>query len=898
MKETAPPFYLVLLSIVLVVQLPVWSQQSLLKGVVHDSLQQPLPYTNLIASPLDEQGRITFAITDEQGRYRLNLSTNVTYKLEITHLGFSKGVDTVKISKETIRNLTLFESTETLEEVIIEQKMAVVVKEDTVTYRVEQFNTGEERKLREVLKNLPGVEVDREGNVTINGKKVTKLMVDGKTFFTGDTKLGVNNIPADAVAEVQALDNYNEVAFLKGLNDSDKMALNIKLKEGKKKFVFGDLEGGAGIEERYLFHPTLFYYSPKTAINVIGDFNNIGEKSFSMSDYINFEGGYMSLMEDSNSFSSIYNSDFAQFLRQDNLVYSKNEFGAGSISHQISPSLQLEAYSIVSGGKVTSKVTNDITYLTKSDLDEFRKTTSKNEVFFSLNKLKLRYKPKVDIDISYDALLKTSTGSALQQLLSQTAQELHQVSSIEDPKSLDFSQYLEINKQFSYKHTSTISAKYRYQDSKNKNDWLFDKPVFSGIIPFVQEGDIYNLLQKSSSHSQSGGLNFKHYWVLDNLHHLYPKAGIDFLDQSYSTFDYQQLPDGDMNNFQDSGFNNDLNFRFFDTYAGLEFKMKKGDLIIKPGLTAHFYRWQVSQFSKEIVHSYKNTLLPALMLKYEINASEKLNFNYNLKSGFSDASSYASRLRLVGFNRLFRGNETLENTLSHALSLRYSKFNMYHGIFVNGSINYTRKVNSIRSTNIIEGIDQISSLFYTSIPEDSYFGNASIAKQTRKLKFTLSGNASLSSYSRIINNGSIDYNSQNYSYTLKTETRFKKLPNFEVGYRQDFSIFKSNNFSNRFTQVEPFAILDYDFLNDFILKADYSYHYYQNKGNNKSNRFALGNASLFYNKEDRPWSFEIDVKNAFDVRYKNSNSLSEYLITDQRTYIQPRTVLFKISYKL
>ena len=356
--------------------------------------------------------------------------------------------------------------------------------------------------------------------------------------------------------------------------------------------------------------------------------------------------------------------------------------------------------SIVSGGgKVASKVTNDITYLTESGLDEFRKTTSKNEVFFSLNKLKLRYKPKVDIDISYDALLK-------------------------------------------------------------------------------------------------------------------------------------------------------INFRFFDPYAGLEFKMKKGDLIIKPGLTAHFYRWQVSQFSKEIVHSYKNTLLPALMLKYEINASEKLNFNYNLKSGFSDASSYASRLRLVGFNRLFRGNETLENTLSHALSLRYSKFNMYHGIFVNGSINYTRKVNSIRSTNIIEGIDQISSLFYTSIPEDSYFGNASIAKQTRKLKF------------------------------------------------QDFSIFESNNFSNRFTQVEPFAILDYDFLNDFILKADYSYHYYQNKGNNKSNRFALGNASLFYNKEDRPWSFEIDVKNAFDVRYKNSNSLSEYLITDQRTYIQPRTVLFKISYKL
>src|SRR5690606_14735057 len=120
-----------------------------------------------------------------------------------------------------------------------------------------------------VLKNLPGVEVDREGNVTINGKKVTRLMVEGKTFFTGDPKLGVNNIPADVVEEVEALDNYSEIAFLKGLSDTDQMALNIKPKEGKKNFVFVDLEAGAGVEERYVVDPTLFYYSHQSAVNVI-----------------------------------------------------------------------------------------------------------------------------------------------------------------------------------------------------------------------------------------------------------------------------------------------------------------------------------------------------------------------------------------------------------------------------------------------------------------------------------------------------------------------------------------------------------------------------------------------------------------------------------------------------
>src|SRR5699024_12843199 len=97
-------------------------------------------------------------------------------------------------------------------------KMVIVVREDTITYRIDKFITGDERKLRDVLKKLPGVEGDREGNVTVNGKKVDKLMVDGQDFFGGDTKLGVNHIPADAVDEVEAIKNYNEDGIWKALS--------------------------------------------------------------------------------------------------------------------------------------------------------------------------------------------------------------------------------------------------------------------------------------------------------------------------------------------------------------------------------------------------------------------------------------------------------------------------------------------------------------------------------------------------------------------------------------------------------------------------------------------------------------------------------------------------------
>ena len=99
-------------------------------------------------------------------------------------------------------------------------------------------------------------------------------------------------------------------------------------------------------------------------------------------------------------------------------------------------------------------------------------------------------------------------------------------------------------------------------------------------------------------------------------------------------------------------------------------------------------------------------------------------------------------------------------------------------------------------------------------------------------------------------------------------------------------------------QLDPFAALEYDFLNDFILKADYAYNYYENASSNAVNRFQMGNASLFYGEEDSLWAFELEVQNVFDVRYRNSNSFSQFLVMDQNIYIQPRTLMMKVIYKL
>ena len=188
-----------------------YSQNITLSGFVKDSLQNPLPYANIIAKPKDVSKNLQFAITDDEGYYRLELNKIDRLTISISYLGYKTINYEFKASHSTEKDFILQESSEQLGEIIIE--MPVTIRGDTTNYNTDKFVNGSERKLKNVLKKLPGIEVDKKGNITVLGKRITKMLVDGKKFFGGNSKLAVENIPADAVDNVEVIDNYNEIAF-------------------------------------------------------------------------------------------------------------------------------------------------------------------------------------------------------------------------------------------------------------------------------------------------------------------------------------------------------------------------------------------------------------------------------------------------------------------------------------------------------------------------------------------------------------------------------------------------------------------------------------------------------------------------------------------------------------
>ena len=126
-------------------------------------------------------------------------------------------------------------------------EMPVTIKGDTITYNADSFNKGTERKLGDVLKNFQVLKSPPMVKLKLKVKTVSKVMIDGKDFFDGDSKLATKNIPSNAVDKVQVLKNYAEVGQLSGVtNNQDNIVINLKLKKGKEAFWFGDVTAGCG----------------------------------------------------------------------------------------------------------------------------------------------------------------------------------------------------------------------------------------------------------------------------------------------------------------------------------------------------------------------------------------------------------------------------------------------------------------------------------------------------------------------------------------------------------------------------------------------------------------------------------------------------------------------------
>ena len=166
-----------------------------LEGYVKDSIGNGLELANVIAINKATSALDSYGITNEDGRYKLNLKKNTIYSIQVSYIGMKSAAERLETLTSDLTKDFILQEDNLLDEVELTYEMPVTVSGDTLTYNADSFNKGTERKLEDVLENLPGVEINDDGQVEVEGKVVTKVMVEGKDFFDGDSKLATKNIP-------------------------------------------------------------------------------------------------------------------------------------------------------------------------------------------------------------------------------------------------------------------------------------------------------------------------------------------------------------------------------------------------------------------------------------------------------------------------------------------------------------------------------------------------------------------------------------------------------------------------------------------------------------------------------------------------------------------------------
>ncbi len=252
--------------------------QSTMSGTVSDSNGSLYSVSITIKDTLTNR-ILNYTYSDNNGNYTLVTKNQGQFNMVFNALGYkTKTIPLVLDGTQNNKtiNVVLEEQPFTLDEVVIKSERPMVIKKDTITFKTKYFTRGNEHTVEDLLKVIPGLNIDNEGTIKVGNKEIEKLMIDGDDLFEKGYKILSKNMPAYPIETVEVLQNYSNNHLLKDIEVSDKVALNLKLNEKSKRIWFGNLEANVGNDRFYHYKANLMNFGKKNKYYFLANANSIG----------------------------------------------------------------------------------------------------------------------------------------------------------------------------------------------------------------------------------------------------------------------------------------------------------------------------------------------------------------------------------------------------------------------------------------------------------------------------------------------------------------------------------------------------------------------------------------------------------------------------------------------
>lgn len=256
-----------------------------IRGQVRDAeLKEPMVQATIQLFAASDSTFVGGTVSNERGNFYLTAPSSGTYRIKISSVGYQtieREITLRRNANQDLGNLLMETESIMLQEAVITGRAAqVIVKKDTILYNPEAYRTPEGSPIEELIKRIPGAEVDEDGNITINGKQVKKILLDGKEFMLGDVETALKNIPVSIIQNMKFYDQQSDESRITGIEDGEKeTVLDFSIKKGMNRGYMANLDLGGGTKHRYASRGMGSSFTDKTRFVLLGNFNNKEENA-------------------------------------------------------------------------------------------------------------------------------------------------------------------------------------------------------------------------------------------------------------------------------------------------------------------------------------------------------------------------------------------------------------------------------------------------------------------------------------------------------------------------------------------------------------------------------------------------------------------------------------------
>lgn len=488
--KTFSQAYLIVIFLIssLLVNIPIKSHsQSVISGAVSDNLNEPLPFANVY---LKQNGVILkITSTDNVGKYSMFSIDTGRYEFNVSAIGYKRHSQYIHLNNAnpTTINILLLPDTMVLDQIIIVGESAIKSKGDTLIYDTKYFSTGEESVLEDLLKKLPGFEILENGKVQFQGKDIRKIKIENDDLVNTNYSLLTKNLSADLIENVEVLQDYSDNPLLKGIENSDDVALNLTLKEDRKAKLFGDLKLGSNLQERHEVKLNLVSFFKRLKVYGLTNLNSIGEDpTGDIQEMINSSQIEGRVVGDGTTSEDIVNvsKPSIQEFKRDRYIFNQSKFVSVSSIYRPVKNLSINVTGYLYDDRLPFQMWSTSQYFLPSDTVNYNEAIkSQNDEFIKYLRATVSYQINEKSNLSYTYLYSTSNRAEDQDYVF----NLTNISKMLDTKSLITNQHINYTNRISQKRAFTFD--FRYINDSRPQAILINGNVLNSFFPNTPPSD-------------------------------------------------------------------------------------------------------------------------------------------------------------------------------------------------------------------------------------------------------------------------------------------------------------------------------------------------------------------------------------------------------------------------